>query len=375
MIGIQDAATAYGTYFSAFSRASTLLSPLSDILFSGIRKELMEEAFSDTLARLSHTGQTLHYKYAFSHASLSGDSLSIHSNGFPNKSEIDGMLIDMVALEQNQGELASVEALKQAWLAQVLKTGVDDPDILWRLGERRYLECLDKDKIILPIIAGTLHTLGEANQDEMKYAFWWSSYSSSCNAPVVHILEFTQDIVEEVEALSKKGSSLVNFLQVIHKIGNRTPPVNVLAHDIDHALPYIHPKRLTRIQFDRLFASTLRHNPEDPLDEDIAATNYFNELAESDEVLLRFSIDEAISKGTKKPDGKAFGRKQSQEIFDFGVEEKAHNRGASTSEELILVPHRLVQILHSDKKDEVEALFYMIDRVIAYSKGGQVNAI
>lgn len=381
MSDVSDTGSTYNEYFKTFSTISTLLPKLADLLIPGHpERTMIENALKNTAARLAYTGAALHLKYAFTNASLTGEALSIGLNGFPNHSEIEGTMIDLISRDEHQRQLVDSRIHKQVWLDQALKTGGDDSDLLWRIGERRYLDLLDQRYMTLPVVNGELRHHDVAPRDkkhhERRYTFWWSCYSSNDHCPAVYILEFTQDVHEAIDPMHEKGPAFAALLQVIRRVGHRTPSVSLVAHDIDRSLPYIHPKRLTKIMLDRLFTKRLIRLNESPTPEELAANFFFSELAEDGDVVLRFSFDEVQSKKTVGPGIPLLGKKQRYELFDLtSNDERAIERGATYSQGFMLLPHRLAQIAHSEKGERVQALLSTPDRKITYTNGGYVNAI
>ena len=376
MTEIHDAAITYGSYFSALGKISALLDSSVHLLHEdGRNQELVEAGLRDTLARLSHTGHALHLKYAFTHASLTGERLNIAPNGFPHKGEIDGMVIDLMHREDNLKPLVSVRAQKQAWIEHALREHEDDPDILWRIGERRYLDMLEPSKMLAPVITGSIEFQGMTENGERKYSFWWSCYSSRDHCPCVHVLELTQDDREDIDRLEEGGPAWVAFLQVIRSRGHRTSSVSVMASDIDSALSYIHPKRLTRLTFEQLYTQLLVDEIDEPTEEDKAAIKYFSDFAEDDEFILVFWRDTVESKGAREPGMMSFGR-QRAEIFDLDQSvDAAYERGATWSSRMLLIPHRFAQIVHSPRGKKLAPLFDEVDQKLVYSSGGKIDAI
>jgi hypothetical protein len=366
----------YEHYFKAFPKISKLISQLADNFFGDKVGGIAKKAITNILARLEYSSQVLHRKYAFSHASLIGEKLSIASSGFPNKSEINGMFADLVNLAESKERLAPVDVHKLAWLDKANETGTDDPNLLWRIGGRLYIDMLDKKKMMLPIVFGSLTKDGKNAQGEQNYVFWWACYSSTTDSPTIHVLEMTQDCSEEVDPLDKNGQSYEQFLRVIQETGSRTPLLSLLAYDIDVSLPNVHPKRLTRLSMENLYTATSEFGERDHDEKERCSFEYFSRFAEPDELMVRMYLDVIASKGTSNV-GSLFGQKQKREIFDINDEDLlASERGTTSSCQYLLLPHRMVQIANSDQGGFLGTI---LDSeavgLLTYTREGMVNAI
>lgn len=372
--------TAYTQYFSTLTKISMLLSQLTDSLFGDEIGAVAQTAIADTLKRLEHTSIALDRKYTFSHGSLSGEELSIATSGFPNKSEIHGMFIDLHHLRDSMSRLIPAKEQKVAWLTKAVETGTDDPNLLWRIGERRYLDMLDKDLMMLPIVYGDINYLGKNSQGEARYTFWWSCYSSSSDSPAIHVLELTQDCHEEIDPLHENGPSLEAFLSVILKSGSRTPTVSLVANDIDRALAHIHPKRLTRLSMEQLYTKQSEFARRETNPKEDAVARYFEGFSEEHDVVLCMYLDVVESKGTREADdslvNSLFGEKQRRELFHIDENPLAYERGATRSFEYLLLPHRLLQIAHSNQGTFLEPITKCTaGKKLAYTRGGKIDAI
>jgi len=371
-----DAARSFDGYFAVVKKLTGLLGQGVHLLSSGPNQVLVEAALTDTASRLAYTGRALHNRYAFTHASLSGERLRIEPNGFPNYSEISDMVIDLVNRDENLAQLVSVEVQKHAWLEKATQTFEDDPDLLWRIGERTYLDMLDAEKMIVKVVTGNVEFRGMTDTGERQYAFWWSCYSTRDNCPCVHLLEFTQDVGDTISPMHEDGPSLVAFKQVIRQRGHRTSSVSVMASDIDYALPYVHPKRLTRLTFEQLLTPTALALDDIESREREALRQYFSKYGSVDDFVLVLSRDTVISKGSRQSNEPGAVPKQRQEIFDLGESgRRAFDRGASMSERFIMVPHQLLQIAHTDEGEGLKPLLTDADMKLVYTNGGTLDAI
>lgn len=376
MVTVTDAATSYGEYFAVMQKISRLLSQGVDLLSSGRNQALVKVALGVTLERLAYTADALHHKYAFTHASLTGETMRIATSGFPHHIEIDDMVNDLVLRDKNSAHLVDVHAQKVAWLEQAVRTGNDDADLLWRIGERIYLDRLNDEKMLLPVMTGDIEYRGMTEDGERMYVFWWVCYSTRDHCPCVHVLEFTQDVGDNITPMHEEGPSEVAFRQTIRQRGKRTSTVSVMASDIDHALPYIHPKRLMRLTFEQLYTAHLVAEYVDPGPEKAAAEFYFTEFARPDDFLLIFSHDVVVSKGTKKASKLSFNGADRQEIFDLEVGgPRAYQRGATTSSRIVLVPHDFLQSAQTRAGEPLNLLLADTDMKLAYTKGEKLDAV
>ena len=377
---VQDAGVAYNDYFVVFRKISELLTSNTELLSEDFEQTLVETALKDTLSRLAYTGNILHMKYAFEPFSLTRESLSIASNGFPSFEEINSTMLDLAALSQKRKEIAGVEVHKFAWLKHAIANEADDPDSLWLISERRYLEMLDYDKMMIPVVTGELIHVGTNKKREHEYMFWWTCYSAGDHFPAIHILEFTQSTHPDIEPLHlAKSSSHTQFMQTILRHGSRTPDVTVLAGDIDTALPYVHPKRLLRVSFDRLYTHLLVEKMrETEIDSSKQQAKYFfSEFAEDKDFLLEIYCDVVVSAQSKSTGLNPFGRSPKREVFrlDRGHDLRGFERGATRSTKMILVPHRFAQIRHSDRGQKLDVFLNDIDRALTYTAEGDLHAI
>ena len=376
---VHEGNTLYQQYFLVFPRMSVLLSQLADEFFGDTVGTVAKEAITDTLSRMTHTSKALDCKYAFSYASLVGEELSIAYSGFPNKSEISGMFAEWSNLDESKDRLQSVDIQKMQWLEKAAATGEDDAELLWQIGDRLYIDLLDKERMMLPMVLGSITYEGLNAHEEHMYTFWWSCYSSTSNSPAIHVLQLTQDNQDDVDPLHKNGQSYETFLRVIQRIGTRTPNLCLVAHDIDNELPHIHPKRLIRLTMENLYTRSSEFPEKDSDAKEAAASQYFEHFAQDDRkdvLMLRMFLDIVTSKRTEETGSALFGTKQRREVFHLEQNGLAYDRGATLSHQYLLVPHRMMQIRNSDQGKFLEPIFDDdVEQILTYTRGDEINAI
>lgn len=125
------------------------------------------------LKRLHTTVELLRLKYT--HRATTNRSLLVDltDSGFPSAQEIHNIVQDLLIKKDRLRALPVRRILKRELLDSLLRRHKDDPEVLWQLSEREYLERLDEGQVFLPFTPGQLVPREVLNEGERRYAFSW----------------------------------------------------------------------------------------------------------------------------------------------------------------------------------------------------------
>lgn len=368
----------YAHYFGVANKMAGILSCGVATITNGGNQDIIKTGLEEVISRLRYSSRLFEYKYAYSAASLTGLQMRIHESNFPHVAEISNMETTLYARDELIVNLDPVEKLKRDWLDEVYRSGTDDHQLLWKIGERSYLDALDKDKMLKMVMLGNFEYRGESDCGRFRnYAFWWASYNPVQHAPCLQVVEFTQDICDGVGPVHEKGEHLSKFLETILTIGAHHAPVGVVAHDIDRSQRYIHPVKLTRIQFDKLYAISDLVGLENMIEDDVAAYALLSEYANPDDFILVMSHDIVLAKETKvKEEGFLFGKIRPMQVFDLDSNDpRAFERNATTSDVYIVMPHSVAQMCQKREWREKFSPLKEKHIKLVYTDKGEVNGI
>jgi hypothetical protein len=320
----------------------------------------------DFLEKLLTTVRVLRFKFLY--AQDKHLMLDLHDSGFPHWLGISELESDLALQLERARHLPSRRVVQEIMLEQMLRKGEDPVGLLSQMAQVQFAEELDPKKLVFTFTPGNIAVVqnGSHTAGLINCLFPWLCYDKETNRPYIYIMAFDYDGTQEELRLEFNEG---DFLPAIRRVGDRVPPLAVLATDIDEALPKVFPKILKCIGLGPIIC------PRFSVQEDKHAQllSWLSQFGEPNDFALLLEASVVFSKGEfeEKRGWLSFGTSKVRQIFAISEDQLAGDRQASQVQQVIMLPHHVLQQVNSLAEFQDFADF----NKVAYNKQGGIYAV
>lgn len=259
-------------------------------------------------------------------------------SGFMHFSTLLDLAVDLRERAARLEAGDDVAALRHELALRIIRGGTALRDLQERIAERLFLEHLDREALVEPLMVGELVAM--AGDGEESSGFWsFATYDRVLNRPFVYMIYFGyedwapiaegshdhRDLLLESTRLASGGASLLSF-----------------CHELDDALPRIHPRMVRRVILGPYWAPGFTEN-------EGALGALLDGHRDRAPFALRWETETLLSDREQRVGGGLLSRGRLKQIFWLPRDIDLRQRGVSRLERSILVPHWLGQRLAEDR--------------------------
>lgn len=332
-------------YFQITTKVLELLKKVYNLEQNQNKFEL--ETISLFLRQLSNSLMALNLKYAY--PTERGIWLDLSESGFPNQLEFSALEKDLETAAIKASNLPTSSILARSLLDTMMLEFKQPKELLKILGERTYLDYIQKEKLFLPYSGGKTLQYLKTTQNGILYDYSFACFDFATNRPYLNFITFEKDGKDEpiTKELEEK------FINAIKLEGYRAAPLAVMASSLDENLSSVHPKTIRRIclgpLYSRYMLNIFKENKNDETEMQIR--EIFSKYQDSrNDFILFFSEEFLFSKRQEvKQGGFLTSKKQLREIYEIDtLNQEAYERKVSKLYYNVLLSHNLLQNLSLD---------------------------
>jgi hypothetical protein len=257
--------------------------------------------------------------------------------GYPHNYMLARVAVDRKNIAvQAAGTRITTEQLKRVFLDHIFRTGEANPSILHAIACAQYAD-------VFASMGGEFDPRfmceGPIQESATRYRVQWGSFDPRLNIPTLYGMVFS--------VTGEAGESLFAELLLVLRHESRVDrSIAMLAHYIDTAIEDVHPLFVTRVTLGPLFLPGFTMG-------DVVWQQLLEKHAAPDEFIMEIVADHTYSVDTQKPSARAVSFGVSPAETQVYAVEKADQlcfeRGAHAVERIVVLPHRIVQILSEEE--------------------------
>lgn len=350
----------YAAYFQHLNRVFAFLVTWYQKLVEGGNTEA--KIVKIFLEKFLATVRVLRFKFLY--AQDSKLTLDLHDSGFPHWTDIFELESDLALQSERRKQLPSRRIVQEIMLESMLTRGEIPADLLSQMSQIQLGEELDGSRLIFTFTPGDLTIIQNGSETDgvLNCLFSWLCYNKISNRPCIYVMAFDfKGSQEELLFEFNQG----DFIPAIRRVGDRVPPLAVLATDIDQSLLKVFPKILKRIEIGPIICPKFSV----PGDQE-QLVEWLTKFGEPEDFALLLETGVIFSRGEfqEKQGWLSLSKSKVRQIFAISEDVLASERQATQVQQVVMLPHQVLQQINTSA--DFEKLFGPFTKVSYNSQGG-----